>query len=132
MTYIVENPPTVNGNGGGIVKGRGLRHRKMSRSEALQLAADVASGRPFVPSLHHLADIFGVPIGSLSKAVKARTEFQKKNATEVEEVTAEPPGPFGALVLARAWYSAPPNDREWFVREVGVDAVWDVIARLIR
>jgi hypothetical protein len=132
-----------NGNGS-AVNGRGLRHRKMSRDEAVELAADIAAGRPFVPSLHHLADIFGVPVGSLSKAVKARTAAQEAASSEEAEEAGHyveiPPelDRLGRLdqekgwALVHAWYLASSEVREGFVREVGVDAVWDVIARLIR
>jgi len=120
---------------GSAVNGRGLRHRKMTPREAVELAADIASGRPFVPARHHLADIFGVPMRSLSEAVKARAAAQEVPAegpakTPIEEVAVEDVPPDVSLV--RAWHSATPHDREWFVRVVGVDAVWDVIARLIR
>jgi hypothetical protein len=132
--------PHPNGNGSGAVNGRGLRHRKLTRSEALELAADVACGRPFAPSLHHLADIFGVPVGSLSKAVKARTAAQEApvEVALTEETPIEPQvaigepllEPFGTLLWG--WRAATPVERESFVREIGVDAVWDVITRLIR
>jgi hypothetical protein len=131
-----------NGNDSGAVNGRGLRHRKMSRNQALELAADIATGRPFVPSLHHLADIFGVPVGSLSKAVKARAAAQEAEvASEEADRYVELPLELDRLgrldrekgwALVHAWYLASSEVRESFVREVGVDAVWDVIARLIR
>jgi hypothetical protein len=122
MTYIVDNSPTVNGrNGGGVVNGRGLRHRKLTRSEAVELAADVATGRrPFVPSLHHLADNFGVSVGALGRAVKARTAAQEVNATPEEvdyvdlpiEPIEEVPG---LSALMQAWYAASSDARENFL-----------------
>jgi hypothetical protein len=140
MALNIPLSHSSNGNGGGAINGRGLRHRKMTRSDAVQLAADIASGRPFVPSLHHLADIFGIPVGSLSKAMKARAAAQEALAEEVPagEVFAE-----GASAeietsmervekLAFAWLNLDMREREDFVRVIGVDAVWDVIARLIR
>jgi hypothetical protein len=115
-----------NGNGS-AVNGRGLRHRKMTRREAVELAADIASGRPFVPSLHHLADIFGVPVGSLSKAVKARAATQEANAPEevdymelsVERIPTE------LSALTQAWYAATSEERETFLRE-------EIVPRVIR
>jgi hypothetical protein len=102
----------------------------MTRSEAVQLAADIASGRPFVPSLHHLADIFGVPVGSLSKAVKARAATQEANAASEEadylDLPIEPIGKVSELsALVQAWYSASFEERESFLRE-------EIVPRVIR
>jgi hypothetical protein len=142
MTLTTNFSHPSNGNGS-AVNGRGLRHRKMTRSEALELAADIACGRRFDPSLHHLADIFSLPIGSLSKAVKARAATQEASAAPMEvdymDFPIEPTEPVELIekekalsALVHAWHFASFEVREGFVREVGVDAVWDVIARLIR
>jgi len=113
-----------NGNGRAI-NGRGLRRRRMGRNECIQLAADLASGRPYTPSIQQAATIMGVPARLVGQELKARTTTQEKPA-EIEtsmERTAR---------LGFAWLAASVEEREDFVREVGVDAVWDVIARLIR
>jgi hypothetical protein len=123
-----------NGNGA-AVNGRGLRHRKMTRGEALELAADIASGRPFLPSLHHLADIFGVPIASLSKTVKARAAAQEVS-TAPEEADYAPKEvdymelsiekvPTELSALTQAWCTASPEERENFLRE-------EIVPRVIR
>jgi hypothetical protein len=101
----------------------------MTRGEALELAADIASGRPFLPSLHHLADIFGVPIASLSKAVKARATAQEASAAPEEaDYAPEEAGymEFSELsALTQAWYAASPEEREIFLRE-------EIVPRVIR
>ena len=119
-----------NGNGGDVINGRGLRHRKMDRCEAAQLAAAMASGRPFIPSVNQAAALTGAPIRLVSEVRKHRAIIQKKKAVEPEVVITE----LSSLptALEQAWYAAGPEEREDFVRSVGVDAVWDVIARLIR
>jgi hypothetical protein len=107
----------------------------MTRREAVKLAVDIASGRPFVPSLHHLADIFGVPVASLSKEVKARAAAQEASAAP-EEVDYTPEEvdymelsvekiPTELSALTRAWYAASPEERESFLRE-------EIVPRIIR
>jgi hypothetical protein len=113
-----------NGNGS-PVNGRGLRHRKMTRAEAVELAADIASGRPFAPSLHHLADIFGVSLGSLSKAVKARAAAQEVSAASEEVYLGGSRFSTELSVLTQAWYAANSDERESFLRE-------EIVPRVIR
>jgi hypothetical protein len=134
MTYIVENSCTVNGNGGGIVNGRGLRHRKMTRDQAVQLAADVASGRPFRPSVHQSADIFGVPLSHVTKELNARTAA-RKNTTKPElvvpvvpAVTTEPASTVTPTLkaLVQIWHASNPEERGRFVREHLLPLVADV------
>ena len=72
----------------------------------------------------------GAPVRLVSEVLKYRAIIQKKKAAEPEVVITEPSSILTAL--EQAWYAASPEEREGFVRSVGVDAVWDVIARLIR
>jgi hypothetical protein len=132
MTLSTVLSQASNGNGA-AVNGRGLRHRKMTRREAVKLAVDIASGRPFLPSLHHLADIFGVPVASLSKEVKARAVAQEASATSAEEDSGEvevddmkfPVEEVLSVLspLTQAWYAASPVEREDFLREEIVSRV---------
>jgi len=129
MALNIPLSPPSNGNCGDDINGRGLRHRKMDRCEAAQLAADMASGRPFIPSVNQAAVLTGAPVRLVSEVLKYRAA-RKKKAVEPELVITE----LSSLptALEQAWCAAGPEEREDFVRSVGVDAVWDVIARLIR
>jgi hypothetical protein len=113
---------------GSTVNGRGLRHRKMNRNEAARLAADMASGRPFTPSIQQAAALTGASVRLVTEVLKTRAALQR--AVEPEVGITELSSVLTAL--EQAWYAASPAEREDFVRSVGVDAVWDVIARLIR
>jgi hypothetical protein len=61
--------PTVNDS----VRGRGLRHRKLTPQERIALAADVAMGkRPFEPSLAQSCSLLNVSIAAVRAEIKAR------------------------------------------------------------
>src|SRR6516225_3774808 len=62
-----------NGSEPGSVNGRGLAHRKLSYSERVALAADVATRvRRFEPSLGQLSSLFHVNVAAVRAEIKAR------------------------------------------------------------
>jgi hypothetical protein len=113
---------------GDAVNGRGLRHRKMSRSEAARLAADIASGRPFMPSIKQAAALTGAPIQLVTEVLKTRAALPEK-AGEPEVVIPDLSSESSALsepsALTYAWYAASSEERENFLRE-------EIVPRVIR
>jgi len=123
-----------NGNGSAI-NGRGLRRRKLTLDQRIDLAADFVSGqRQLVPSFKHAAALLRTTPTQVRERLKwrAQRETRRRGAERrlqvqegAEVVNAE------AEILADAWRSASAEAHEAAVQMIGPGAVWDAIARVI-
>src|SRR5215813_811838 len=133
MLDIVKSTP--NGNGSAAINGRGLRRRKLTLDQRIDLAADIASGRRLLhPSIKSTAASLKITPAQVSERLKWRVqqEARRQEAERrlqvqegAERVNAE------AEILADAWRSTSAEAREAAVQMIGPGAVWDVIARVI-
>jgi hypothetical protein len=122
-------------NGNGAISGRGLRRRKLTIDQRVNLAADLVSGqRQLVPSFKYAAALLRTTPTQVRECLKARAqreaerraaETRWRSQEEAEAVNAE------AEVLADTWRSVAPESREVAIRLLGSSAVWDVLARSI-
>jgi hypothetical protein len=107
-----ENLPAING--------RGLAHRKLSRAERADLAADLVSGRrQFTPSLGQVSALLRVAPG----IVREKLRFRARQNGHTEAAAAE--------AIVQSWNSGSDSDREVAFRRIGVAEVWDVLSRII-
>ena len=123
-----------NGNSSAI-NGRGLRRRKLTLDQRIDLAADFVSGqRQLVPSFKHAAALLRTTPTQVRERLKwrAQRETRRRGAERrlqvqegAEVVNAE------AEILADAWRSASAEAHEAAVQMIGPGAVWDAIARVI-
>ena len=123
-----------NGNGSAI-NGRGLRRRKLTLDQRIDLAADFVSGqRQLVPSFKHAAALLRTTPTQVRERLKwrAQRETRRRGAERrlqvqegAEVVNAE------AEILADAWRSTSAEAHEAAVQMIGPGAVWDAIARVI-
>ena len=123
-----------NGNSSAI-NGRGLRRRKLTLDQRIDLAADFVSGqRQLVPSFKHAAALLRTTPTQVRERLKWRaqrearrqeTERRLRTQEEAEAVNAE------AEILADAWRSTSAEAHEAAVQMIGPGAVWDAIARVI-
>ena len=123
-----------NGNSSAI-NGRGLRRRKLTLDQRIDLAADFVSGqRQLVPSFKHAAALLRTTPTQVRERLKwrAQREARRQEAErrlqaqeEAEAVNAE------AEILADTWRSVAPESREVAIRLLGPGAVWDVLARVV-
>src|SRR5215510_6806386 len=94
-------------NGNGAISGRGLRRRKLTASQRIDLAADLVSGqRQLVPSFKHAAALLRTTPTQVRERLKARArreaecraaEARWRSQEEAEAVNAE------AGILADTW-----------------------------
>ena len=122
-------------NGNGAISGRGLRRRKLTVNQRIDLAADLVSGqRQLVPSFKHAAALLRTTPTQVRERLKwrAQREARRQEAErrlqvqeEAERANAE------AEILAATWRSVAPESREVAIRLLGPGAVWDAIARVI-
>jgi hypothetical protein len=112
------NSPNVNGS----VNGRGLKHRKLTRQEAVSLAADLVSGQQQLkPSLEQVCDLLPVvTVAAVRAELKARAAANG-NAPLSDE----------AAYFVAVWSALSSVDREAAVKAMGVAEVWDVLARVV-
>jgi len=102
------------------ISGRGLRRRKLSRTERVRLAADLASGQLHLhPSLAQVSQLVGMAAAKVREELKARAA-----AREIDQHL-----PVTALI--EAWDRASEHEREAAIRSIGVAGVWDVLARVV-
>jgi len=123
-----------NGNSSAI-NGRGLRRRKLTLDQRIDLAADFVSGqRQLVPSFKHAAALLRTTPTQVRERLKwrAQREARRRGAERrlqvqegAEVVNAE------AEILADAWRSTSAEAHEAAVQMIGPGAVWDAIARVI-
>ena len=123
-----------NGNSSAI-NGRGLRRRKLTLDQRIDLAADFVSGqRQLVPSFKHAAALLRTTPTQVRERLKWRAQREARwrgaeRRLQVQEgaemVNAE------AEILADAWRSASAEAHEAAVQMIGPGAVWDAIARVI-
>ena len=122
-------------NGNGAVSGRGLRRRKLTVNQRIDLAADLVSGqRQLVPSFKHAAALLRTTPTQVRERLKWRAqrgarrqeaERRLQVQEEAETVNAE------AEILADAWRSTSAEAHEVAIQMIGPAAVWDSIARVI-
>jgi len=122
-------------NGNGAVSGRGLRRRKLTVNQRIDLAADLVSGqRQLVPSFKHAAALLRTTPTQVRERLKWRAQrgarrqeaerrLQVQAAAEAVDAEAE--------ILAATWRSAAPESREVAIRLLGPGAVWDALARVV-
>jgi hypothetical protein len=113
----IENSQSVNPDEPKPLRGRGLKHRKLTRQERVRLAADMVTGlRRFEPSLGQAGLIFDITPVAIRAEIKARRENGGANA---------------AQTIVQAWNDASESDREMAINAIGVAAVWDALARVV-
>src|SRR5262249_26609117 len=118
-------------NGNGAISGRGLRRRKLTVNQRIDLAADLVSGqRQLVPSFKHAAALLRTTPTQVRERLKwrAQREARRQEAerrlqvqAEAEAVNAE------AEILADIWRSISAEAREAAVQMIGVMNVWNAI-----
>src|SRR5262245_61267611 len=126
MLDIVKSTP--NGNGSAAINGRGLRRRRLTLDQRIDLAADIASGRRLLhPSIKATAASLKITPAQVSERLKARAQAERRwqVQNEAETVNAE------AEILADTWRSVAPESREVAIRLLGSGAIWDVLARVV-
>jgi hypothetical protein len=117
MQHLLNGTTSVNG-GLPVINGRGLSHLKMTDTERLQLAADLASGQvQFRPSLNQVADLTGVP------GAEIRAELKRRSAqeTKVDEID----------LVTEIFAGLPDEARQEVFRRIGPAKVWDTLATII-
>ena len=122
-------------NGNGAISGRGLRRRKLTVNQRIDLAADLVSGqRQLVPSFKHAAALLRTTPTQVRERLKwrAQREARRQEAErwlqvqeEAEAVNA------GAEILVSTWHSTSAAAHEAAVRMIGPTAVWDALARVV-
>ena len=122
-------------NGNGAISGRGLRRRKLTVNQRIDLAADLVSGqRQLVPSFRQAAALLRTTPTQVRERLKWRAQREARwrgaeRRLQVQEgaemVNAE------AEILADAWRSTSAEAHEAAVQMIGPGAVWDAIARVI-
>ena len=124
MLQIVKSGP----NGNGTISGRGLRRRKLTVNQRIDLAADLVSGRrQLVPSFQHAAALLQTTPTQVRERLAQRQEAERRLQAQekAERTNAE------AEILADAWRSVAPESREVAIQLLGSSAVWDVLARVV-
>jgi hypothetical protein len=121
MQLHIQNSQSVNPDEPVAVSGRGLAHRRLTRKQRVQLAADLATGqRRLDPSMGQISVLLGVPSAAIAAEIKARVGRNGNGGK-----------PDSATLLIQAWDAASDSEREAAVKAVGVGAVWDVITRVV-
>jgi hypothetical protein len=113
MTNMATELVGVNGHTPHI-SGRGIRRRRLSRSQRVRLAAGLVRGEVRLDlSMAQVCDLLSVPAADLRTELKART---------VKTTVA---------ALVEAWRGASEEERTAAIREIGVARVWDVLASTV-
>jgi hypothetical protein len=122
-------------NGNGAISGRGLRRRKLTIDQRVNLAADLVSGqRQLVPSFKYAAALLRTTPTQVRERLKWRAQREARRQEverrlqvqeEAEAVNAE------AEILADTWRSVSSESREVAIRLLGPGAVWDALARVV-
>jgi len=114
MNTIITENLTRNGNGADSLNGRGIKRRKLTPEERVELAADIAMGEVHVtPSLKLAAAATGVSVTDLRNELKERE------------------GAHRIAAISIAWDNATDREREAAIGLIGVADVWDVIAKVV-
>jgi hypothetical protein len=96
------------------VSGRGLRRRRLTRVQRVQLAADlIAREAQLDPSIGQACDLLQVPVGEVRNELKYRAAKSKVSA------------------LVAAWEAASELEQEAAIHSIGAAAVWDRLARVV-
>src|SRR5262249_58467931 len=132
MLDILRSQSNDNGS---AINGRGLRRRKLTVNQRIDLAADLVSGqRQLVPSFKHAAALLRTTPTQVRERLKwrAQREARRQEAErwlqvqeEAEAVNA------GAEILVSTWHSTSAAAHEAAVRMIGPTAVWDALARVV-
>jgi hypothetical protein len=122
-------------NGNGAISGRGLRRRKLTVEQRIDLAADLVSGqRQLVPSFKHAAALLRTTPTQVRERLKwrAQREARRQEAerrwqvqNEAEAVNAE------ADTIVSEWRLSSPEAREAAFRTISASEIWDVLARIV-
>jgi len=133
MLDIVKSIP--NGNGSAAINGRGLRRRKLTLDQRIDLAADIASGRRLLhPSIKSTAASLKITPAQVSERLKARAqqeaawraaEARWRSQAEAEAVNV------AADRLVSEWRLSSPEAREAAFRIIGAAEIWDVLVRIV-
>jgi hypothetical protein len=117
MQLHIQNSQSVNPDEPKPLRGRGLKHRKLTRQERVRLAADLVTGqRRFEPSLGQVTSILDVTAPAVRAEIKARRGNGQASV---------------AQAIVHAWNDASESDREVALEQIGIAAVWDVLARIV-
>ena len=111
----------TNGNSqptNGTIRGRGIRHRKLTHGELVELAAAAQAGQLNVGNLSkkQACTVFGVSLAEINEAIKAR----RANG-DSEEVTR----------FVNAWNWLSPAERETAFKQIGPTEIWDTLAHVV-
>jgi hypothetical protein len=100
------------------IRGRGIRHRKLTHGELVELAAAAQAGQLNVGNLSkkQACTVFGVSLAEINEAIKAR----RANGGS-EEVTS----------FVNAWNWLSPAEREAAFRQIGPSEVWDTLSAIV-
>jgi len=125
QNLIKESLARNGGNGSAAINARGISHRGWTPEQRAAAAADAVLGATHVvPTLGQAATAFNVSATKIRAELKTREAAAEAAERAIDE-------DYAVNRLIDAWLGASPKAREVAVREIGVAAVWDVIARIV-
>ena len=125
QNLIKESLARNGGNGSAAINARGISHRGWPPEQLAAAAADAVLGATHVvPTLGQAATAFNVSATKIRAELKTREAAAEAAERAIDE-------DYAVNRLIDAWLGASPKAREVAVREIGVAAVWDVIARIV-
>ena len=130
MLHIEKFPSNSNGT---AVSGRGLLRRKLTRSQRVRLAGDVATGHlHFEHSYGQIAALFGVTVAQLRHELQARADVASSTTAVMMLAQAEAEAvDAAASTIVEARVGASPEARQVALRVIGPAKVWDVLASIV-
>jgi hypothetical protein len=115
MQLHSENRPTVND-----VRGRGLKHRKLTREQRVRLVADFVTGEKRLElSLAQFCSLLDVTPVAVRAELKARAAANGNGLSQ------------GVERLVETWAGLSHTEREQALQAIGVADVWDVLAKIV-
>jgi hypothetical protein len=125
QNLIKESLARNGGNGSAAINARGISHRGWTPEQRAAAAADAVLGATHVvPTLGQAATAFNVSATKIRAELKTREAAAEAAERAIDE-------DYAVNRLIDAWLGASPKAREVAVREIGVAAAWDVIARIV-
>ena len=125
QNLIKESLARNGGNGSAAINARGISHRGWTPEQRVAAAANAVLGTTHVvPTLGQAATAFNVSATKIRAELKTREAAAEAAERAIDE-------DYAVNRLIDAWLGASPKAREVAVREIGVAAAWDVIARIV-
>jgi hypothetical protein len=125
QNLIKESLARNGGNGSAAINARGISHRGWTPEQRAAAAANAVLGATHVvPTLGQAATAFNVSATKIRAELKTREAAAEAAERAIDE-------DYAVNRLIDAWLGASPKAREVAVREIGVAAVSDVIARIV-